>query len=38
MQSTDAHGLRLHALFRNVKYIDLPEIAAKRLGFFPAVE
>jgi hypothetical protein len=35
---TDPQGVRLQNLFENIKYIDLPEMAAKQLGFFPAVE
>ena len=35
---SDPQGERLKALFDAVKYIDLPEMAAKRLGFFPSVE
>jgi len=35
---SDPQGERLKALFDGIKYIDLPEMAAKRLGFFPSVE
>jgi hypothetical protein len=35
---TDQQGTQLQELFQGVKYVDLPEMSAKRLGFFPAVE
>ena len=34
---TDPQGRRLEGLFSGVKYIDLAEMAAKKMGFFPKV-